>query len=664
MKNIIYCCFLAIVASFPLQAQNNTNLLELAHQIADPSLLFIEENQMALKTADGATSVYLPLLRRALGTPNDTNVSQILDRMSGNPFISRGGGDPSLIWVLADAQSLGSFKMSSVATHVATPGAKVTTVADGIAKFLVNRAKEELTISFFKQFKEDLDNDKRIGMLFPNTTATLMLVDDQIYQVSRYLEALRESFIRDFKVMPTNLNSYLKSNAIVNNPALQLLAEEALELSQNIIDGASPEDIIDYLAYKGPVQQPSRIMNLTGAAPNQFTNMAAGFQSVGLISHSLYASTGGYLDPGLVSEYLRDRNTRIVYLGLLWQHSADIKFSDGVSLQSYLGKLAIDTKMAEDFAQLLTEFAQNGEKAEKAAISSRSQKDEEGGAGYAPYYQFFSALLDLFEVGVEVKATLSGIQKKSASLEDSLFLGIRHLNDLNFDIRQKHYAAAINDLMFVLRIFFPDMDKDTRKRIFTYGQFMATVATSQTSDEVAAAIEAVALPPGSSRVKKENYFSAAINAYTGGTVGYETLTNNAGSTVLALSAPVGFTVSWKLKDKKDRANGKKRTPGSFSFFAPIIDVGALAAYRLNDPNSNDLPELAWSNLLSPGLYGVYGFGNDLPISLGFGAQRGPNLRAINTGSQTTEVSGWRYGVFLSVDIPVFNLYVQGKKQRN
>jgi hypothetical protein len=664
MKNIIYCCFLATVASFPLQAQNNTNLLELAHQIADPSHLFTEENQLALKTDERATSVYMPLLRRALGSSADTNVSQILDRMNGNPFINRGGGDPSLIWVLADAQSLGSFKLSSVATHMATPGTKVTTVADGIAKFLVNRAKEELTISFFKQFKEDLANDKRIGMLFPNTTATLMLVDDQIYQVSRYLESLRESFIRDFKVMPTNLNSYLRSNAIVKNPAIQLLAEEALELSQNIIDGASPEDIIDYLAYKGPVQQPSRIMSITGSASSQFTNMAAGFQGVGLISHSLYASSGGYLDPGLVSEYLRDRNTRIVYLGLLWQHSADIKFSDGLSLQSYLGKLAIDTKMAEEFAQLLTEFAHNGEKAANAAMSSRSQKDSEVGAGYAPYYQFFSALLDLFEVGVEVKATLSGIQKKSASLEDSLFLGIRHLNDLNFDIRQKHYAAAINDLMYVLRIFFPDMDQGTRKKIFTYGQFIATVATSETSDEVSAAIEAVALPPGSSRVKKENYFSAAINAYTGGTGGYETLTNNAGSTVLALSAPVGFTVSWKFKDKAPKANGKKRTPGSFSFFAPIIDVGALAAYRLNDPNSSDLPELAWSNLLSPGLYGVFGFANDLPISLGFGAQRGPNLRSITTGTQTTEVSGWRYGVFFSVDIPVFNLYVQGKKQRD
>jgi hypothetical protein len=44
--------------------------------------------------------------------------------------------------------------------------------------------------------------------------------------------------------------------------------------------------------------------------------------------------------------------------------------------------------------------------------------------------------------------------------------------------------------------------------------------------------------------------------------------------------------------------------------------------------------------------------------LGAGAQKGPNLRKISTGTADIEDSGWRLGAFLSVDIPVFNLFAR------
>ena len=375
------------------------------------------------------------------------------------------------------------------------------------------------------------------------------------------------------------------------------------------------------------------------------------------VYQALYGNSGSYLDPIQVSEYLNDHNTRLIYLGLLWQHSGNIVFSNDSTLRSYLGKMAIDTKPLTDFTRLVVKFANNAQGAENQAVASKKAQESGDTVGYEPYYEFFTSLLEIFETGVTIKKSIAGLNNQSTSLEDTLFLGIRHLNDLNFDIRQKHYAAAINDLMYVLRIFLPDLDNGVRKKIFNYGQFIATVATAENSDEVAAAIDVVALPPGSSRVKKQNYFSAAINAYTGANFGMERLTNNTQGTVVGLSAPIGFTVSWKLKNKTN----PKKSPGSFSFFAPLIDVGALATYRFKDSLSSDLPDLAWSNLLAPGLYGVYGFPNDLPISFGFGAQRGPNLRTISSSTADIKASGWRYGIFLAVDIPVFNLYVQGKK---
>ncbi len=640
-----------------LAQTNNYNLLELATSIAKNGHIGVEEEQRFLQPNEMATSAYIPKLYSALGEPGDTTLGQILDRLEGNPFIGRGGGQ-SLIWVLADAQtSLGLMSARDGASHSTSSGFRVTTVADGIAKFLVSRAKEELSIAFFRDFKDQLTKDQRLGQLFPSTTATLMLIDDQVYQFNRYLESLRESFIRDLKVMPTNVSSYLQNNNIIKNPTYLLLAEESLELSQLIVNGASTEEIIDFLAYNGPIQQPSKLALLPDSTKGQFTNMAAGFQVTGLISHSLYSAEGGYLPPFEVSEALKSPNVRLVYLGLLWHHSKDITFSNGKTFQEYLGQMATDLDAAERFFDLLKSFSKNYDKAQSQVKLNRESRTVPGETSYEPYYQFFTALLELFETGVEVKRTIAGIKGQKTMWEDSMFVGIRYLNDLNFDVRQQNYAASINDLMYVLRVFLPNMDGDIRQKIFSYGQFIASVASANNSDEVAAAIDAIALPPGSSRVKKQNYFSAALNAYTGFNVGEEHLSNNTRSTVVGLTAPVGVTMSWMLPKMRE----KSRSPGSFSLFVPIIDVGALVTYRFNDPLTNDLPDLTWSNLLAPGMFAVYGFGNDLPISLGFGAQRGPNLRTISSATADIKVSGWRYGAFLAVDIPVFNLFVQGKK---
>jgi hypothetical protein len=636
---------------------SNYNLLELANSIAKDGHIGVEEQQRFLHPDEGATSAYVPKLYSALGEPGDTTLGQILDRLEGNPFIGRGGGQ-SLIWVLADAQtSLGVMSSWRGSNHSASSGFRVTTVADGIAKFLVSRAKEELSIAFFRDFKDQLTKDKRIGELFPSTTATLMLIDDQVYQFNRYLESLRESFIRDLKVLPTNLSSYLQSSDIIKNPTYLLLAEESLELSQLIVNGASTEEIIDFLAYNGPIQQPSKLALLPDSTRSQFTNMAAGFEVTGLISHSLYSAEGGYLSPFEVSEALKKPNVRLIYLGLLWQNSKNITFSNGKTFQEYLGQMATDLDAAERFFDLLKSFSKNYDKAQSQVKLNRESSKVPGETGYEPYYQFFTSLLELFETGVEVKRTIASIKGQKTMWEDTMFVGIRHLNDLNFDVRQKNYAASINDMMYVLRIFLPNMDNNVRQKIFNYGQFIASVASANNSDEVAAAIDAVALPPGSSRVKKQNYFSAAINAYTGGNVGEERLSNNTRSTVVGLTAPVGVTMSWMLPKMRE----KSRSPGSFSLFVPIIDVGALVTYRFNDPTTADLPDLSWSNLLAPGVFAVYGLGNDLPISVGFGAQRGPNLRSISATTTDVKVSGWRYGAFLAVDIPVFNLFVQGKK---
>jgi hypothetical protein len=169
------------------------------------------------------------------------------------------------------------------------------------------------------------------------------------------------------------------------------------------------------------------------------------------------------------------------------------------------------------------------------------------------------------------------------------------------------------------------------------------------------AIEMFALPPGSSKMKKQpGRFSVALNAYTGFALGTEYLDNGLGGSdaknIRALSAPIGLSGSWGL------GVGKKNL-GSLGFFVPVLDIGAVTAYRFNDNNAAPLPELTWGNILSPGLYAVYGFPWDLPVAFGYGAQVGPALRKVTTNSVEVNRSAWRQGVFLSVDIPVAYFYL-------
>jgi hypothetical protein len=116
--------------------------------------------------------------------------------------------------------------------------------------------------------------------------------------------------------------------------------------------------------------------------------------------------------------------------------------------------------------------------------------------------------------------------------------------------------------------------------------------------------------------------------------------------VFAPSAPIGIDFNFGLKNA-----------GSLSLYAQAIDVGALFAYRFSDETSA-VPELKFQNIVAPGGYLIYGFGNNIPVSFGIGAQLGPNLRKIDDslGLDVKTTKAWRFGIMAAVDIPVTHFY--------
>lgn len=198
-----------------------------------------------------------------------------------------------------------------------------------------------------------------------------------------------------------------------------------------------------------------------------------------------------------------------------------------------------------------------------------------------------------------------------------------------------------------------------RQRLFLYGTFMADVAAADTPDAFAAALNNVALPPGSSQLKRNKPFGLELNAYFGFSLAEEVLDlpentapasslPPASAKSLALYVPVGVSMSWKTRYTQR---------SSYSLFFPLIDLGAVSAYRFNTANDRvqRLPQFTFQNVFAPGAHFKYNFAN-APFSLGVGAQYGPGLRQIKPdGSAAINVSAIRYMLTFAVDVPIFSL---------
>ncbi|MCW5924234.1 MAG: hypothetical protein KIS77_18070 [Saprospiraceae bacterium] len=609
-----------------------------------------------LKDDEASTGEYLARLFAATGLPPESKKKNLLDALDGNPYLADELDGP-IVGISNNLQDLGSLTRGQTyaAPAPTVSGFSPTAVADGLAKFLVARTKEELSIVFFRDFQDEMRRNTALNTLFPSTAAVLDLIGERIYQYNLYLESMRESFDKDMKVLPLNLKAYLTNTQFIRSEKYQILAEDALDLSQLFLDGMSPDSIIAHLAMQSAVQQPTRRASvLDPTDQQQLTDLAAGLRTLHLLSESLRSDddTQIWLPAKKVSAALRDEAVLNIYLGLLWHHGHRIQFSDGASVRDKLGGIARNTGPMRD---CLRDFAQHAEDT-RIGLRNSYRRGPDDDMRYEQQFRFFDPFFKLLQTGMRFKTQVAGYTGASTRTDTIFLKSLQHLNDLNLDIRRKHYAAAVNDLLFVFDQLAPAFEH--RDKVFKYGHFIAAVAAADNSDQIAAAIEAVALPPGSSRVKKQNHFSVAINAYTGVTAGSEHLQGFGGKPFVALSAPLGFSASWGL----GLESGKKI--GSITLYAPLIDVGALVAFRFDDPFSNNLPELEWGNLLSPGLYLAYGFFNELPFTFGIGAQRGPNLRKVSTGTGDINVSGWRVGAFFAVDIPLFNLYVKPRQRRN
>jgi hypothetical protein len=637
-------------------------------------------------------------------------------------------------------------------------GLDVTNIADGLARFLVKRTKEELNVAFFSKFKTTLNEPayRDLRTLFPDTWELLDAIGDEIYDYNKYLLNLREAFQSDIKTLDENLPGIITNHKEFFNDHFKYAASlnSACYISTSLRNNIHPGDIIDLY--------PLDSLKKRGKKEPNYKNWSGAIQTLQLISESLRDISSKkdnyWVTYEQVKELVNDKDAFQIYLGLIYQvaknNSYDsIAYKEG-SFVKMLDKIA--PQFDENYSaykNYISNFVIKIDAINKMVKEySKPAKDSIAFENYAKY---FKASVDLIEYCTEVSKLPGFKETINVSLEDSLEVYFRIINsatDLAIAINRKNYSAAINHTVSIYNLvrtkvlekeqpqrnskkdsdpitnkekravkkylksynklledkaitnkilkegidntfkkidseskgkadaaITDEISKDTLKKaqdllskLARYGSFMASVATAKTSEEVSNAIEAAALPTGSSRIKRETPLNVSLNAYTGFFGGWENIIGFDDKFTFnsyGLTAPIGVAISTGSR-KLIGMPCNKDGHWSYSAFLSLIDIGTVAAFRFQNDTVDQVPTISLQDIFSPGLFFSLGIPK-CPLSINMGAQVGPNLRKIysvedeETGeliyqNQYQNNVYWRVSISVVVDIPILNFYTKSK----
>ncbi len=557
----------------------------------------------------------------------------------------------------------------------------VTNFADGLAKFLVERSKEELNVAFFRKFKELFIDYPELTVIFPTTTKFLNEINS--FQYAAMLPALKVAFQKDLNAFSTNLlnlretsnydgyntNTNIKNRAdsiikLLNTPEGRSVLG-AIMVSDGINKGNNAAEIINNLVSdKICTDYPDEI----------FTNL---IKFVDLISQSLRSNEEGrvWITKQQANDLIKDDITFRIYLGLIYasdqNDNYNIKFSlvgSTLFLKDFLIDLNSKWQSGEaqefknSFSSMVTAMSVIADNAQ-SIINSKQQGQQPSILVYADYAssiaRFLKLSVNFFPVNNSINPSLKGISNELLKFTNV----IDDATNACYDLKSQNYGALVLHTSMMLSEILGDSYNDSFKRNFIkYGIFMANVVEANNSDEVNEAIEAAVLPVGSSSIKRETDFNISLNAFIGPYGGIEYLPKlkiDPWAFTFGLTAPVGVAVSWGNLGKHESCDVKNKKGGkSITLFMPLIDVGSMASFRMGNDSSEVASEVKLSNIISPGLYLYYGFGK-CPISIGLGAQLGPQLRGVTAKDINLDKNLYfRFGFNIVVDIPFFNLYTR------
>ncbi|HEX2959378.1 MAG TPA: hypothetical protein VHO70_21265, partial [Chitinispirillaceae bacterium] len=562
-------------------------------------------------------------------------------------------------------------------------GLNVTTIADGMAKFLIKRAKEELNIVFFTNFKKTIENQPDLQSLFPETRSILMVIDKDIYKYNSYMQALREAFNKDLNQIIEHLPGVIANHTAFfsKNTDLKAILISSCYLVTAFKNGKHPGDIInDY-----PADSLDTLKQINWKGAIQTLQLFSGaFRDTG---HFNSDTSSYWVSPDKIELLLSDETAFKIFMGL--NYAKAISFNgDSIRFKNITLCQILDTFATyystyyPAYKNYFAKLIQNMDRlSEIIAVNRKAFIDS---TAWEQYCNYVNITLDLVETTVNVSCLIpKGFQNDTHkyafflhtkdSLGMYLYLARSSIN-MAFDIKRRNYSSVIVNVVSLWDIAFQNGTGVLKSAVLLkYGTFMAAIVQAKNPDDVQNAIEAAALPAGSAAIKRHSYFDLSLNGYVGAFYGRETDNNSKISkntfNSTGITAPIGVAISTSYDLQHLRMLPKWEQLlffwwwpqqayifASTTIFVSIVDIGAVTAYRFQNDSISALPDFKWQNILAPGAHIILGI-SGFPLSIGGGIQLGPQLRSVkDTAATINTLHGYRWAVFGAVDIPLLNFY--------
>ena len=582
-----------------------------------------------------------------------TDNQKLKDYFSTNPFaiasyISVNAGNS------ADFTTIAPITSGNIANNLSAPA-----LSAALVNVIIARAKQELTVAFFDHLKTELNAHPELDTLFPKTAAFIIHIESYLYAGS--LNTLRQAFASDLANLPAQIPAFLKTpevQAIIHaHPDYKLayLMMPGANLVGGILKGASAGNVVRSLYPDPYVQQ---------ASPNVY----AVLQLISTLSESVRDPSGkanwiaaADFDANILGG-TQPAVTTNLFFGLLYEETKNISLvlkhgAAPVSLSTII-KPANVARITSAIKNIVTAFDDLQTAIQKLQASDNTAANNR----FDQVIATINTVLPDCQDAVSQIETLVGASAAFQSDVSQVFQFIPQLAAVVQNVHDTQYSAAVLNSVLLIAEFLQNDQNVTVQRYIKYASFMAAIVEAKSSADITSAIDAAILPVGSSSIKSNTQFSISLNSYIGAGAYWEHYKADAlpkkklTLPTFGVSLPIGVAFNIGTKGS---------VVGAISIFASVIDLGAIASFKLSTPDSvssQALPNFTWQNLLAPGAYVVFGRLFNSPLALGVGIQKGPQLRSISytqTDGTTIDLSqkeAFRFGAFLTVDIPFFNLF--------
>ncbi|HVT63431.1 MAG TPA: hypothetical protein VHD33_08105, partial [Legionellaceae bacterium] len=336
MKRLVFLILLCLIGYLHTTAQTAY------YDALKLKALLIQKNG-ALVFDDSKWSQVFQILKPYTYNPQ-TGAYQDSDKDIYKNFCIANGRNPFICDYFAGGFAGGAQNfIASVANSVGNTN--ISTIADGLTKFLIERAKEELFIAFFSNLK---NNQKfpEFPVLFPHTQ--VLLNNFNSWEYSNIINSLREAFDKDLQDLLVDIPklkdvdcSKCETDAKNRINAFKKFVQQtddgriflsALQLGNGFISEQKVSDVIHIIA-----SDTSYLLNMPSVKAN--LNIKNGIRLFDILSYSIRSNVNGvsYISGNDFKAMITDPVAGNIYLGLIYQQLKNENIQIGaINLANYL----------------------------------------------------------------------------------------------------------------------------------------------------------------------------------------------------------------------------------------------------------------------------------------------------------------------------------------